>query len=95
MAYGKGKPRQKTQGRKTLEINQSMDLAMTTIGKLCGSSDARDRQGGDIVPVPPRSEELAPEPCDGQNASRMSTAGIRVGLATADEEPPPLDYCPG
>jgi len=64
---------------------------MMTQDENAGSSDARNRQGGDIVPVPPRSGELAPESCAGQNTSRVSTAGTRVGLATAEEGPPPSD----
>jgi len=95
MAYGKGKPRQKTQGRKTLEINQCMFLEMETKSDvLTGSSEARSRQGGDIVPVPPKSEELAPESYDGQKATQVSTAGIWLGIATAGEDPPPPDYYP-
>jgi len=81
----------KTQGRKTLETNQSMDFQMETNENLVGSSEARDRQGGDIVPVSARSEELAPASSNGQNTSRVSTAGTRVGLATAEEGAPPLD----
>jgi len=47
-------------------------------------------RGGDIVPVPPRSGELAPESCAGQNTPRVSTAGTRTGLATAEEMGTPL-----
>jgi len=47
--------------------------------------------GGGYCPVSPRSEELAPESSNGQTTSRVSTAGIRVGLATAEEGSPPLD----
>jgi len=67
---------------------------MMTLDDNTGSSDAHNRQWGDIVPVPPRSGELAPKSCAGQNTSQVSTAGTRIGLATAGEigplEPPRL-----
>jgi len=57
-----------------------------------GSSDPRNRQERGIVPALLRSEELAPKSCDGQNTTQMSTAGIWVDLATADEGAPPPEF---
>jgi len=65
-----------------------------TTDENTGSSDARNRQEGGVVPAPLRSEELAPESYDGQNTTQVSTAGTWVGLATAVEEAPPPGYFP-
>jgi len=69
---------------------------MEETGKVTGNSEARNRQGGgDIVPVPLRSGEVAPESSDGQATSRVSTAGTRIGLAAEEISMPlPPDFLP-
>jgi len=47
--------------------------------KTTGKSDARKRQGGDIVPVPPRSRDS--ESCDGLTASSSASEAVERTIA--------------
>jgi len=88
MAYGKGKPRQKTQGRKTLEINQSMVNDMEAIGIVTGSSEARSRQGGILSQSLPGRGACSRIMCWADHLPGIH--GGHPGLATAEELETPL-----